>query len=153
MTRNIFRRLTLVKLHARCRGGALGRATATVVYRQGQHEGLEECTQARRHQAFPLARLAACVGHVARHGRYNDGGTAGARCVEVRRDGEALRALRAGAIASGGQTNWLLVPPMAEHPMPGSRLLHGIETSWLTRASFRFRTKIVMPHILQPINN
>src|SRR5712671_309906 len=35
MTRNIFRRLTLVKLHARCRGGALGRAIATVVVMAG----------------------------------------------------------------------------------------------------------------------
>src|SRR6267143_6695529 len=73
MTMIIFSRLTLVKLHARCRGGALERAIATVVYRQGQHEGLEECTQARRYQEFPLARLAACVGHLAGHGRYNDG--------------------------------------------------------------------------------
>ena len=62
-----------------------------------------ECTQARRHQEFPLARLAARLGHVARHGRYDDGGTAGARCVEVRRDGETLRALRAGAMAGGGR--------------------------------------------------
>src|SRR6267143_1661062 len=103
MTCIILSSLTLVKVHARCRGGALGRAIATVVYRQGQHEGLEECTQARRHQEFPLARLAARLGHMARDGRYNDGGTAGARCVEVWRDGEALRALRAGAIASGGR--------------------------------------------------
>jgi hypothetical protein len=62
------------------------------------------------HQEFPLAQLAACVGHVTRHGRYNDGGTAGTRRVEIRRDGEALRALRAGAIASGGrQTGYTFV--------------------------------------------
>jgi hypothetical protein len=65
---------------------------------------------ARRHQEFPLARLAARMGHVARDGRYHDGGTPGARSVEVRRDGTALRALRAGAIAGGGrQTGYIFV--------------------------------------------
>jgi len=40
----------------------------------------------------------------------NDGGTAGTWRVEVRRDGEALRALRAGAIAGGGrQTGYIFV--------------------------------------------
>jgi hypothetical protein len=71
---------------------------------------LEECAQARRHQQFSLARLTACLGHVARHGRYHDGGTAGAWRVEIRRDGAALRALRAGAIAGGGkQTGYIFV--------------------------------------------
>ena len=42
--------------------------------------------------------------------RHHDGGTARARCVEIRRDGEALRALRAGAIAGGGrQTGYIFV--------------------------------------------
>src|SRR3982074_3543879 len=48
-----------------------------------QHQGMEECAQARRHHEFPLARLAARMGHVARDGRYDDGGTAGARRAEV----------------------------------------------------------------------
>ena len=45
------------------------------------------------------ARLAACVGHVARHGRHHDCGVAGVRRVEVGADGEALRAFRARATA------------------------------------------------------
>ena len=40
----------------------------------------------------------------------NDGGTAGTWRVKVRRDGEALRAIRAGAIAGGGrQTGYIFV--------------------------------------------
>src|SRR5437660_12749844 len=50
------------------------------------------------------------MGHVARDGRYNDGGTAGTWRVEVWRDGEALRALCTGAIAGGGgQTGYIFV--------------------------------------------
>ena len=50
----------------------------------GEHEVVAQCLEARRHQELSLARLAARVGHVARHGRYDDGGTAGAWRVEVR---------------------------------------------------------------------
>jgi len=77
---------------------------------QANTRGLEERTQARRHPESPLARPASLLGHVARHGRHHDGRTAGAGRVEVRADGEALRALRAGATAGGGrQTGYIFV--------------------------------------------
>jgi len=92
------------------------------VTQQHQHESPEECAEARRHQEFSLARLAACMGHMARHCRYNDGGTAGAPRVEIRRDGEALRTVRAGSIACGGrQTAYIFVYTAGQRHAEGAR--------------------------------
>ncbi len=77
---------------------------------QANTRAWEECAQARWHQEFPLARFAARMGDLARDGRYNHGGTAGTRGVEIRRDGEALRAPRAGATTGGGgQSGYIFV--------------------------------------------
>ena len=87
MTCNIFRSLTLVKVHARCRGGALGLAIATVVYRiesKGAALSTEESPTDTaphcdrwppfRRAYFSLARRAARLGDMARDGGYDAGG-------------------------------------------------------------------------------
>src|SRR5712692_5311263 len=64
MTGIILRSLTLVKVHARCRGGALGLAIATVVYRI-ESKGAALSTEERPTDTAPhcdrLAAVSPCI--------------------------------------------------------------------------------------------